>query len=242
MKVSIIVPAFNEEKLLGESLAKTKAATSALVRVGWDTELIVCDNNSTDRTADIARAAGATVVFESVNQISRARNRGVASATGDWLVFIDADSYPSAGLFGDMVKEIRSGNCIGGGATIRWDQANLRIALVTPPVNLLFRWRKVLSGAFIFVETAVFRKLGGFNNAVFAGEDVELGWRLRSFSRETGKQFVILHRHPVTTSARRAKYFSVFTHLRFMLQITFNVLRVATSRDAAHRWYDGRRW
>ena len=94
----MVVPAFNEERLLGASLAQMKSAAGAFAGRGWDFELIVCDNNSTDRTAEIARAAGATVVFEPVNQIARARNRGAAAATGDWLVFVDADSHPGAGI------------------------------------------------------------------------------------------------------------------------------------------------
>jgi len=76
MKISLIVPAFNEEKCIARSLRKIRAASDAFVSLGWDSEIIVCDNNSTDRTAEKARAAGATVVFEPVNQISRARNRG----------------------------------------------------------------------------------------------------------------------------------------------------------------------
>jgi glycosyltransferase involved in cell wall biosynthesis len=83
MKISIIIPAFNEEKLLGETLAHIKLAADIFTGIGWEIELIVCDNNSTDRTADIARAAGANVVFEPVNQISRARNSGAAAAVGD---------------------------------------------------------------------------------------------------------------------------------------------------------------
>ncbi|HEX6156752.1 MAG TPA: glycosyltransferase, partial [Burkholderiales bacterium] len=70
MKVSIVVPAFNEERLLAGSLAAIRQAMGAFD----DAELIVCDNNSTDRTAEIARAAGARVVFEPLNQIGRARN------------------------------------------------------------------------------------------------------------------------------------------------------------------------
>ena len=91
MKASVIVPAFNEERLLPESLAAIGTATRAFTDAGWSTELIVCDNNSTDRTAEIARAAGATVVFEPHNQIARARNRGAGAARGEWLVFVDAE-------------------------------------------------------------------------------------------------------------------------------------------------------
>jgi len=79
--ISVVVPAFNEERLLAATLDSIKAAAQAFDGSGgW--ELIVCDNNSTDRTAGIAHAAGARVVFEPHNQISRARNRGAAAAAG----------------------------------------------------------------------------------------------------------------------------------------------------------------
>src|SRR4051812_2646922 len=114
MKISVVVPAFNEEKLLGESLRAIREA----MRVLGDAELIVCDNNSTDRTAEIAREAGAKVVFEPVNQISRARNAGAKAASGDWLVFVDADSQPSALLFAEMKQAMEAGDCLAGGATV----------------------------------------------------------------------------------------------------------------------------
>ena len=65
MKISIIVPAFNEEKFIARSLRKIKAATDAFSLLGWEGEIIVCDNNSTDRTAEKARAAHATVEVSS---------------------------------------------------------------------------------------------------------------------------------------------------------------------------------
>ena len=100
--LSVVVPAFNEEKVLPRSLAAIRTALAAFD----DAELIVCDNNSTDRTAAIAREAGAQVVFEHVNQISRARNAGARAARGDWLLFVDADSYPSRELFLDLAQVI----------------------------------------------------------------------------------------------------------------------------------------
>ena len=121
MKISIVVPAFNEERLLGQSLTQIKASARAFEPLGWETELIVCDNNSTDQTAQIAREAGATVVFEPVNQIARARNCGAAAATGNWLIFVDADSHPSAELFADVAAQITSGKCLAGGATVKLD-------------------------------------------------------------------------------------------------------------------------
>src|SRR5687768_18403295 len=111
MKVSVIVPAYNEERLLAGSLAATRDAMRAFDAAGWTSELIVCDNNSTDRTAEIARAAGATVVFEPHNQIGRARNAGAARATGRWLVFVDADSHPTPALLADAAAAMRDRRC-----------------------------------------------------------------------------------------------------------------------------------
>jgi len=241
VKISSIVPAFNEEKFLGETLEQIKSASKVLRQTGWETELIVCDNHSQDRTAEIARAAGATVVFEPVNQISRARNAGAAAATGDWLVFVDADSHPSPELFADMAQEIQAGDCLAGGSVIRWDQAHFVTAIVTSVVNVGFRWRRILYGAFIFVQTSVFRKLGGFSCEAFAGEDMELSRRLKRLSKETGKRFVILHRHPIITSARRLKDFTVLSPLLLAAHVVFNPHACITSREAARRWYDGHR-
>src|SRR3954468_6813980 len=95
MKVSIVVPAYNEEKMLPRSLNAIRQATRAFTEIGWESKIVVCDNNSTDRTAQIAAENGAEVVFEPINQIARARNRGAAGACGEWLIFVDADSFPT---------------------------------------------------------------------------------------------------------------------------------------------------
>src|SRR5207237_497744 len=102
-----------------------------------------------------------------INQIARARNSGAAMATGDWLIFVDADSHPSAELFADVAAAIRSGKCLAGGVTVRLDEKYLVAGFVTFLWNLTSRWKKFLAGAFIFCETNTFRKLGGFSHEFF---------------------------------------------------------------------------
>src|SRR5262245_38553359 len=81
-------------------------------------EVIVVDNNSNDRTAQIAAEAGARVVREPFNQISRARNAGARAATGDHFLFLDADTLPTHVLLGSALTRLLSGLYVGGGAII----------------------------------------------------------------------------------------------------------------------------
>src|SRR5687768_3831026 len=146
MLVSVIVPAFNEEKLLGQSLRAIKEACKAFEERGWEWEMIVCDNNSTDRTAEIARAEGAVVVFEPINQISRARNRGAWIASGDWLIFVDADSFPEKALFAAAAKRMCSGHCAGGGCLVRLDETAFPIGLLVHLWTFLSRLNRWAAG------------------------------------------------------------------------------------------------
>ena len=91
MIISIVIPAFNEAKYLPNTLKAVKNSTKVFDAAGWESEIVLCDNNSTDATSKIAKAHGVRVVFESFNQISAARNAAARAARGDWLVFVDAD-------------------------------------------------------------------------------------------------------------------------------------------------------
>jgi glycosyltransferase involved in cell wall biosynthesis len=241
LKISIVIPAFNEERLLGQTLLAVQNSLKAFTCLNWATELIVCDNNSTDRTAEIARAAGATVVFEPINQIARARNRGAEAATGDWLLFIDADSHPSTELLADVAEAIQSNRYHAGGATVRLADGFPVANLVTGLWNRLSRGQRMLAGSFIFCDTQVFRSIGGFSHELFAGEELDLTARLKKLGRETGKQIVILHRHPLATSARKMKLYSAGELVWFFLRALFRQKATLTNRAACHPWYDGRR-
>jgi glycosyltransferase involved in cell wall biosynthesis len=241
VKISVIVPAFNEEKLLGASLAEINSAATAFISRGWQYELVVCDNNSTDQTAEIASKNGAKVVFEPVNQIARARNAGASIATGDWFVFVDADSHPSEKLFADVAEKISSGKVLAGGVTIRLDEKLLVAGLITHFWNYSSRLARLMAGSFIFVEATAFRQVGGFSHEFYAAEELDLSIRLKKLARATQKKIVILHRHPIKTSARKMKLYTGRELGGFFLQSIFNHRKTIRNREAAFMWYDGRR-
>ncbi|HKW38046.1 MAG TPA: glycosyltransferase [Burkholderiales bacterium] len=241
MRISIVVPAFNEERLLPAALAGIRAAARAFGARGWAHELIVCDNNSTDRTAEIARAAGATVVFEPVNQIARARNAGAARAGGNWLVFVDADSVPTRALFDDLAAQIEGGRCLAGGSTVRFRTARFTARFFVALWNTLSRICRWGAGSLVFCDLAAFREIGGFSQTLYAAEEIDLFSRLKRLARARGRTIVILHRHPLSTSDRKVRLYSFGEHLAFLLRISLSGGRALRDRDACFPWYDGRR-
>lgn len=241
MTISIILPAFNEARLLPSTLAAVHAARKALDYVQWNSEVIVCDNNSTDATSQIAREHGARVVFEGVNMIGRARNAGASVASGDWLVFIDADSQPSIELFAAMIEAILSGRVLAGGATVRMDTDDLRGRIGTAFWNTASRLRRLMAGSFIFVETAAFRKIGGFSGQFYAAEEIDLTHRLRPLARASNRRIVILSKTPLLTSARKLKLYTPREIGRLLLSAALRPKATLTNKEACHLWYDGRR-
>ena len=113
---SFVVPAFNEESHLDFTLkALQKCMEGAKGHRG---EIVVVDNNSDDRTAEIAKARGVRVVFEPHNQISKARNRGASQSKGENLFFVDADTIVSPSLFLEALSLMKRGACGGGGGVV----------------------------------------------------------------------------------------------------------------------------
>ena len=241
MKISIIIPAFNEEKLIADTLARIAAASSAFGNLGWAVETIVCDNNSTDRTSELARGAGAKVVFEPINQISRARNAGAAGASGDWLIFVDADSHPSHGLFANVAEVIQAGRVLAGGSTVAIAERYFVPRMAVGGWNLLSRLRRWAAGSFIFCEASAFREIGGFSTELFVSEEIDLSKRLQQLARRRGKRMTILTRHPLVTSVRKLHLYTVREHLQFLGRLIMQRGRPLKSREECGIWYDGRR-
>ena len=239
--MSIVIPAFNEEKLLPQTLAAIERARVGFTEAGWASELIVCNNNSTDRTGEVAAGSGARVVFEPVNQIGRARNTGAAAATGDWILFVDADSRPSRELFAAAATMAASGRAIAIGSTVRLDGGGWAWRMLAEGWNQLSRWAGLMAGSFIFVERAAFQEVGGFNLQLFAAEEIDLTKRLRALGRKQGRRVVILHRTPLETSARKAELYSVKELFAFFLRGLFRPFSTLSRREACSPWYDGRR-
>ena len=140
----------------------------------------------------------------------------------------------------EVAGQIDAGRCLAGGTTVRLDERHLVAGFITGLWNCVSRVGKLLAGSFIFCEAAAFRKLGGFSNELFAAEELELSRRLKQLAREAGREIVILHRHPLTTSARKMRLYTMRDHFKMLARVLFN-RRTLNRREACTLWYDGRR-
>jgi glycosyltransferase involved in cell wall biosynthesis len=113
--LSVIISAFNEERYLPQSLSSLQRAVA---ECRCSVELIVVDNASTNKTAEIARASGARVVCEPVHNVARVRNTGAAAAHGEVLVFVDADTIVPHDFLDKVNEAITDPLCLGGSADI----------------------------------------------------------------------------------------------------------------------------
>ncbi|MFT7186651.1 MAG: glycosyltransferase involved in cell wall biosynthesis [Pseudohongiellaceae bacterium] len=204
MHYSIIIPAYNEEKLLPETLATINKAMAGISR--YSGEVVVTDNNSTDRTAEIAGEYGAKVVFESFQQISRSRNVAARAAKGKYLIFTDADTIVSRELIKKSLDLMASGDVCAGGALAKFIKSDLRTKKLSKWWNGFARKMKVACGAYIFCHKEDFIEVGGFNEKVYASEEIWFGRKLKKLARKRHQKFIIVS-IPIQTSARKMEWF-----------------------------------
>jgi glycosyltransferase involved in cell wall biosynthesis len=232
---SVIIPAFNEEELLAQTLSHLNKAAASQKLNG---EVIVVDNNSTDRTREIAERYGTKVIFEPVRQISRARNTGACAANGRYLIFLDADTVISAALFITALSNLEAGCHCGGGALIHFDTPLPFLAgRLVRFWNWLSRTKNLAAGSFIYCLTSGYKEVGGFSEEIFAAEEIIFSRQLTAWGKRKGLPFTIISEYPVITSSRKFHWFSSLqiTLLLFMFIVFPFALR---SRKLCGFWYN----
>jgi len=256
MKLSIIIPAYNEEKYIERCLKSTFAAIESIHRSDIQFEVIVADNCSEDSTVELSSALGAKVVSEPYRQISRVRNAGAKIANGNWYLFIDADSIldpislcavtqiiNEENSFNIETKKSEPYQCriVGGGSIIAFDDApwfGNCIAVFWNTISRTFRWA---AGSFLFCRADAFHDVGGFSQDLYAAEEIDLTKKLKRWGKQRGFGFSILNKTPHISSARKfhsynkRDFFGQFFRLLF-----FNHFAIR-NRKHLRFFYDGRR-
>lgn len=241
MKLSVIIPAYNEAKLITQCVQSAFAALGAHAAPDWTSEVIVTDNNSTDETAALAQAAGARTVFEPINQISRARNAGAAVASGDWFLFIDADSVLHPTTMAELLHRIRQGRVVGGGCRVTLDVIPGYFVPFIWLVNFGMRLFRFAAGSFVFSRADAFRAIGGFSTQLYAAEEVAFSHALKRWGEPRGLEFAMLTRQPHVSSGRKLYSHGPAEMARLFGRAIFRLRGTLQDPSQLGIFYDGRR-
>lgn len=211
MKISVIIPAYNEEKNLGQTLDAILASDYS------NFEVIVVDNASTDKTFETALKRGVKVVREERKGTMWACEAGRRVAKGDIIVRLDADCLPEKNWLSIGIKYFKNKKVVvvsgpydyfDGPFVFRylalWLEKYVYVSMNT--LLSFFHWGGITTGGNTFIRAAALESVGGFNTSItFYGDDTDVPKRLS----KKGK-IVFTSKLTLKTSARRFKSEGVF--------------------------------
>jgi rSAM/selenodomain-associated transferase 2 len=195
LKLSIVIPTLNEERYLSAAVAGVRRRAV----LGETHEIILADCGSVDGTVDAAHRLRIRVIEQAPPLASRAAalNAGAARATGDVLLFLDADSLVPRGYDRVIERALRKPRAVGGAFEFALDGPEFGLRVVETINRIRYRvWPYYYGDQGIFVRADVFQRLGGYPlRRIMEASDF-----CRMLDR---KGSVVLIHRPMKTSPRR---------------------------------------
>lgn len=179
-KVSVIIPAYNEEKRIERGIRSSLTSTRTYL---GECEIVVVDNASSDSTAAIVEAmmkehSQIKLTKQLLRGISHARNKGASVATGEYLIFLDADSQIGPEFFANTITEMKKRNLKAAACCAHPDISTLSNRFLLNVLNITMVLlqntpRPVGLGAAILAKKDLHDAIGGFDVDMYYGEDSE---------------------------------------------------------------------
>ena len=223
--ISVVIPAYNEERILASTLDAVFAACQSVIDAGRGApEVLVVDNASTDRTSDVARGAGATVVHAPTKGIAAARNCGGRAASARKLFFLDADTQIPPDTLVAVIAALDDPLCVGGAPATRY---KYRKRVLRPYMALwraVARARRMAQGVGQFVTVEAFDALNGYDETMYMAEDSDFYWRLQAYARQRNRTVRYLHEVTIEPSARRLDEWPVWRTILWTNPLTTRLM------------------
>ena len=233
-RYTFIIPAYNEQTLIAAAIDSINTSAPAALTGGH--EIIVVNDASTDRTPQIAREKGVRVIDVHKRQIAAVRNAGAQIATGQILVFVDADTLVTIPTLRELDRLMQNPRIVAGGARLIFDRPPHFWGRVFARIFLFVYFANNLAaGGFIFARREIFFQAGRFDERYYCGEEVHLSKALKRL----GKFRII--KHPVITSARKFRMKTARDHLNLLKHMIRRGKKGWESREGLDIWYDGSR-
>lgn len=202
IRQSLVIPAYNEARLLPRLLDTVEAARRRYRHGAEAVEVIVADNRSTDATAALASTRGCRVVAVERRCIASVRNGGAAAAHGEWLAFVDADSQVHPETFNAIDAALSRADTIGGATGVRLERWSAGIALTYLAIVPMVILTGMDTGV-VFCRRADFERIGGYDERRELAEDVAFLWALKRLGRSRGARLRRLRQAKAIASTRK---------------------------------------
>ena len=227
-RFTLIIPAWNEEALLPELL---DSVDEARARCALDVEVIVVDNESTDRTAEIAHDRGCRVVRESKRVIAAVRNAGARSARGEIVAFIDADSTIHPETF-NAIDRALTDDIVAGATGLKIARWSLGMAF-TYAMLVVFVWATSIDAGVVFCRREDFETIGGYREDMYFAEDVMFLVDLRTLGKRRGQRLTRVRSAKGMSSPRKFDEHGEWHYLTNIFRSGYWYFR---DRAALHEW------
>lgn len=218
VEISVIIPAYNEEKKIADSIRSIKKQKFA------NMEIIVGDGGSTDNTVEIARKLGAKVVIKRKKGIAVGRDAGASVAKGKILYFLDADSALRPGTLSGVKAAFRDKSVVVATGPI------YTLEKTTNTIQMLYRWNYIrlvklsmamgkpsFIGSNLAIRRDIFKKINGFNEKLLNYEDCDLSIRASKYGKALFSDKI-----RVNASARRMIEWGMWKYFRWTMANMFN--------------------
>lgn len=236
MKISVVIPANNEEHYIGKCLESVVTQT---IPDHVELQIIVVLNRCTDRTEAIAKSFAATIVQNDAKNLSSIKNSGISVANGEWIITIDADSWMSENVLAKICQHARSKNIVGGGIKIRPERYSLGIVVGYAMMLVPAYFLRLSFGLYWFRKSDAIC-IGGFDESKLIAEDVDFLRRLKKHGNKKGEKHVKIVDAQVTTSCRKFDMFGDW-HFIHLFTNPLQVYRGIKGEDQKYldkNWYD----
>jgi glycosyltransferase involved in cell wall biosynthesis len=242
-RFSLVIPARNEESLLPRLLDSVDVARRRYRGGPGAVEVIVADNASTDRTAEIADGRGCRVARVEKRAIAAARNSGARIARGEVLCFVDADFSIHPETFNEIDAAISRPRTVGGATGCTMERLSAGI-LLTYLTMLPVVWTSRFDTGVVFCKRADFEAIGGYDESMRFAEDVRFLLDVRALGRKRRprQRLVRVRRAKAVASARKFDTHGDWHYFRLVPRLLYWTVFARRSMDAwaSMYWYEDR--
>lgn len=238
-RYSVVIPAYNEERLLGRLLDSVEVARATYGQHDA-IEVIVADNVSTDRTASIAADRGCYVASTEKRVIAAVRNAGARAARGEILAFVDADSQVHPQTFIEIDKALATGRVVGGATGASLERWSLGIALVYLTIVPIVKVTGMDTGV-VFVRRQDFEEIGGYDEDRLVAEDVAFLLALRRLGKTRGQRLKRVTSAKVIVSMRKFDEFGDWHYFSMITEGLRHLMKRKPTEFTDKYWYKPKR-